>query len=64
MEILASKADLELEKSEMLYQIEDLKAKANEFKMLYLQIFKYKDQVEDLIKKGLVRKIDDEKMHF
>ena len=64
IEILASKADLELENIEMPYQIENLKAKANEFKMLYLENLKYKEQVEDLIKKGVVRKIDDEKMHF
>ena len=64
MEKLASKADLELENNEMLYQIEDLKAKANEFKMLYFENLKYKEQVEDLIKKGVARKIDDEKMHF
>ena len=62
--MLASIADLELENTEMLYQIEVLKAKANEFKMLYLENIKYKEQVEDLIKNGVVRKIDDEIMHF
>ena len=63
-EILVSKADLELENSEMLYQVEDLKAKANEFKIVYLEILKYKEQVEILIIKKVVRKTDDEKMHF
>ena len=51
--MLASKADLELENSEMLSQIEDLKPKPNEFKILHLQNLKFKEQVEDSIKNGI-----------
>ena len=32
--------------------------------MLYLENLKYKEQVEDLAKKGIVKKNEDEIMHF
>ena len=53
--MLASKADLELENTNMLYQIEDLKAKANKLKRVNLENLKYKVQEDFLIKFEVVR---------
>ena len=63
-EIIAARGDFESENNELYCQIEDLKTKVNEFKMLYLETLKYKEQVEDLMKKGTVKKNNDEIMHF
>ena len=32
--------------------------------MLYLENLKYKEQVQDLTNKGLIKKQEDERMHF
>ena len=32
--------------------------------MLYLENLKYKEQMEDLIKRGAVKRSDEETMHF
>ena len=56
--------ELEEENKDLFWQLEDLKQKANEFKMLYLENLKYKEQVQDLTNKGLIKKQEDERMHF
>ena len=56
--------ELEEENKDLYWQLEDLKQKANEFKMLYLENLKYKEQVQDLTNKGLIKKQEDERMHF
>ena len=51
--MFASKADFELEKTDMLYQIEDLKA--NKLKRVNLENLKYKEQEDFLIKFEVVK---------
>ena len=63
-EIFATRGDLESENNELYCQVEDLKAKVTEFKMLYLENLKYKEQMEDLIKRGAVKRSDEKTMHF
>ena len=48
----------------MYLKVEDLKAKVNEFRMLYLENFKFKEQVENFIRKGTVMKNNNKKMNF
>ena len=64
MIIIAARGDFESENNELYCQIEDLKTKVNEFKMLYFETLKYKEQVDDLMKKGTVKKNNDEIKHF
>ena len=63
-EMVVFNNELEEENKDLYWQLEDLKQKANEFKMLYLENLKYKEQVQDLTNKGLIKKQEDERMHF
>ena len=56
--------DLEEDNKNLYLKVEDLKQKANEFKMLYLENLKYKEQMQDLISKGIITYESEERIQF
>ena len=63
-EVILFPHNLESEKNELYGQVEDLKSEVSQFKMLYLENLKYKEQLEDLSKRGIIKKNDEEMIQF
>ena len=63
-EIILSNEQLDLEKSELILEIDDLKQKLNEFKMQRLEDTKYREDMEELIRERSDRQREDERITF
>ena len=63
-EVIVFNNDLEEDNKNLYLKVEDLKQKANEFKMLYLENLKYKEQMQDLISKGIITYESEERIQF
>ena len=63
-EVLAFNRDFETENNKLYSQVEDLKYEVNQFKMLYLENLKYKEQLEDLAKRGSSMKMVKKLLSF
>ena len=63
-EVVAFHHDLEEENRDLICQVDNLKQKANEFKMLYLENLKYKEQMQDLVSKGIISYESEKRIQF
>ena len=61
-EVVAFHHDLEEANWDLYCQVDDLKQNANEFKMLYLENLKFKEQMQDLVSKGIISYESEERI--
>ena len=55
---------IDLEKSQLIHDFDDLKQKLNEFKMQRLEDIKYREDMEELISECSDRQREDERITF
>ena len=56
--------DIEEKNNELSLEVDDLKQKLGEYKMMYKEALKHKETVEALIQKGVLNEDGEEKMEF
>ena len=63
-EIVASQNTLDIENAELFSQIQDLKKKWNEYRMMHQEDLKYKDAIDKLIENGIINDDNILRMQF
>ena len=63
-ELVASNYKVDIENAELFGEIEEMKKKLNEYKMVHLEDMKYKDAVDQLIREGVLNNDGSVKMRF
>ena len=63
-EFVASNNKMDIENAELFGEIEEMKEKLNEYKMVHLEDMKYKDAVDQLIREGVLNNDGSVKMKF
>ena len=63
-EIVASSNEDDIREAELISEVQLLKERINEYKMIQLEDSKYKEIVENLIEKGVINQNGDELIKF
>ena len=63
-ELVASNKKMDIENAELFGEIEEMKEKLNEYKMVHLEDIKYKDAVDQLIREEVLNNDGSVKMKF
>ena len=62
--MLISNSELDIRAAELVVQVQQLKEKANEYKILYIEHIKYKEKIDELIEKGVINEHGEEVIKF